>query len=187
MVPLGAGRCLWRFFGLAGRRYRIMGWSYLVLLSAFIMVFGKTYYVTPIYPMLFAAGAIGFEEITARRFAWSRIVYVAAIVVVGALLTPISCPILSPEVYVRYQAALHIQPPAAERQNNGPLPQYFADEFGWEEMVQQVARVYDSLSPKERAQTAIFSNSWGDAPALAFYAPRDCFAAASIKSNNYWI
>src|SRR5712692_5401130 len=78
-----------------------------------------------------------------HSFTWGRAAYVAAIVAVGALLAPISCPIFSPENYLRYQAVLHIPPVVAERQNNGPLPQYFADEFGWENMVQQVARVYN--------------------------------------------
>jgi hypothetical protein len=186
LFPLWAGGLLWLFFGRRGRRYRLMGWTYLVLLAAFIIVGGKNYYVTPIYPMLVAAGGVGFEEVTARSFTWSRTAYMVAIVVVGALLTPISCPILSPEDYIGYQAALHIQPPVAERQNNGPLPQFFADEFGWEEMVQQVARVYDGLSPEERVRAAIFCNSWGEAAAIDFYGPRYGLPAAISKHNNYW-
>jgi len=109
---------------------------------------GKNYYIAPIYPVLFAAGAAGFERITSHRFAWGRAAYVAAMVAVGALLAPISCPMLSPENYLRYQAALHIPPVVVERQNNCPPPQYFADEFGWENMVQLVARAYNSLSPR---------------------------------------
>ena len=186
LFPLWAGGLLWLFFGYEVRRYRVLGWAYVVLLTAFIILGGKNYYVAPIYPMLFAAGAVGFEQVTARSFTWSRTAYVAAIVVVGALLIPISCPILSPENYLRYQAALHIQPPVAERQNNGPLPQFFADEFGWKEMVQQVAHVYDSLSPEERARTAIFCNDWGEAAAVDFYGPRYGLPAAISNHNNYW-
>jgi hypothetical protein len=186
LFPLWAGGLLWLFFGHEGRRYRLLGWAYVVVLTAFIVLGGKNYYVVPIYPMLFAAGAVGFERVTAQSFAWSRAVYVSAIVVVGALLTPISCPILSPEGYLRYQTALHVQPPVAERQNNGPLPQFFADEFGWEEMAQQVARVYNGLSPEERSHTAIFGNSWGEAAAIDFYGPRYGLPAAISKHNNYW-
>lgn len=186
LFPLWAGGLLWLFFGREGRRYRMLGWAYVVLLTAFIILGGKNYYVVPVYPMLFAAGAVGFEQITSRGFTWSRAVYVTAIIVVGALLTPISCPILSPEDYIRYQSALHIQPPVAERQDNGPLPQFFADEFGWEEMVQQVARVYNGLSPEERMRTAIFCNSWGEAAAIDFYGPRYGLPAAISHHNNYW-
>src|SRR5262249_29468627 len=45
---------------LAGRlsRLRILGWTYLVLLALMILLKAKNYYLAPIYPMLFAAGAI---------------------------------------------------------------------------------------------------------------------------------
>jgi hypothetical protein len=152
----------------------------------FIVLKGKNYYVAPIYPVLFAAGAVGFERITSHRFAWGRAAYVAAIVAVGALLTPICCPLLSPENYLRYQAVIRISPVVAERQNNGPLPQYFADEFGWENMVQQVARVYNNLSPEERVRTAIFCNSWGEAAAIDFYGPRYALPQAISNHNNFW-
>jgi len=166
LFPLWAGGLLWLFLGSEGRPYRLLGWAYVVLLATFMILGGKNYYVAPIYPMLFAAGALGFERVTVGSFAWSRTAYVAAIGVVGVLLRPISCPILSPEHYIAYKTALHIQPPVAERQNNGPLPQFFADEFGWEEMVQRVARVYNGLSPEERTRAAIFCNSWGEAAAV---------------------
>lgn len=186
LLPLWVGGLLWFFFGREGRRYRLLGWTYVVVLTVFIVLKGKNYYVAPIYPILFAAGAVGFERLTRRSFTWTRSAYVTAIVAVGALLAPISSPILAPESYLRYQAALHIEPPQAERQNNGPLPQYFADEFGWEEMVQQVARVYNNLSPEERARTAIFCNSWGEAAAIDFYGPKYGLPRAISKHNNYW-
>jgi hypothetical protein len=136
----------------------VLGWTFLVVLATFIALKGKNYYVAPIYPVLFTAGAVGFERVTHARFRWSRTAHVAAVVVVGALLTPMVCPVLSAENYLRYQALLHITPPRAERQNNGPLSQYFADEFGWSEMVRQVAQVYNNLPPDQRARTAIFCN-----------------------------
>ena len=50
-------------------------------------------------------------------------------------------PILAPPALLRYQERLHLRSPVVfEHQNTGPLPQYFADEFGWEEMVREVAR-----------------------------------------------
>ena len=39
----------------------------LVVLGAFIALKAKNYYVAPIYPMLFAAGAIGLERMAAGR------------------------------------------------------------------------------------------------------------------------
>jgi len=186
LFPLWFGGLLWFFFGRDGQRYRALGWTYVVVLTAFILLKGKNYYVAPIYPMLFAAGAVGFEHVTNRRFAFSRGAYVAAIVIVGVMLAPVSSPILSPENYIRYTAAIHVQPPVAERQNNGPLPQFFADEFGWEDMVKRVAAVYNRLSPEERSRTAIFCNSWGEAAAIDFFGPKYGLPSAISNHNNYW-
>ncbi len=187
LAPLWIGGALWLLLAKAARPYRIFGWTFLMVLGTFLALKGKNYYVAPIYPVLFAEGAVGFERITATRFGWSRVAYVAIIVLTGALLLPIFCPILSPENFLKYQAAIHITPPAAENQNNGPLPQYFADEFGWEEMVRKVAQVYNSLPPEERAKCAIFSNGWGEAAAIDFYGPKYGLPHAISKHNTYWI
>lgn len=88
---------------------------------------------------------------------------------------------------MRYQKTLGIEPPKAENQDNGPLPQYFADEFGWEDMVREVARVYHGLPAGEQARTAIFCNSWGSAAAIDFFGPRYGLPAAISKVNNYWL
>ncbi len=188
LFPLWVGGLLWLLFGRDGRRYRVLGCTFVVVLALFIALKGKNYYVSPIYPMLFAVGAVGFERLTAsRRWAWSRAAYAALVVIAGAVLAPLFCPILPPESFIRYQKWIGLQPPEAEHQNNGPLPQYFADEFGWEEMVREVARVYHSLPADEQARTAIFSNGWGQAAAVDFYGPRYGLPPAISKHNNYWL
>ena len=189
LFPLWLGGLIWLLFGRERKRYRLLGWTFIVVLGSFIALKGKNYYVTPVYPMLFAAGAIGLERITAGRRAlvWGRGIYVALVIIASLLLLPMSVPVLSPESLLRYEAKLGLKPPEFEHQRNGPLPQWFADEFGWEEMVQQVARVYNSLPPEERARTAIFSNGWGEAAAVDFYGPKYGLPPAISKHNNYWI
>ncbi|MGC2694249.1 MAG: glycosyltransferase family 39 protein [Candidatus Angelobacter sp.] len=194
LFPLWVGGLFWLFFGrdkqnIQERRYRLLGWTYLVVLSAFIALKAKNYYVAPIYPVLFAAGAIGLESVTATRRIgrWAKVVYVALVIAVSALLLPFSVPVFSPETFLRYEKAIGFQPPEFEHQQNGPLPQWFADEFGWQEMVEKVAHVYNSLPPEERARTAIFSNGWGDAAAVDFYGPRYGLPQAISRHNSYWI
>ena len=198
LFPLWAGGVIWLLFsrgkpdgneqGHGSPRYRLLGWTFMMVLATFIALKAKNYYVVPIYPMLFAAGAIGLERITqGRRFGtWSRSIYAGLVIAVGALLLPFSMPVLSPENYLRYQKALRLQPPEIEHQQTGPLPQWYADEFGWPEMVEKVARVYNSLSPEERARTAIFSNNWGEAAAVDFYGPRYGLPQAISRHNSYW-
>jgi hypothetical protein len=190
LFPLWVGGLIWLFFARDGRRYRVLGWAFLVVLITLIVLKAKNYYVTPVYPMLFAAGAIGLERLMHRRrtLQWVGIAYAALVIISGALLAPYSVPLLPPESLIRYQTTLHLQGAGAfERQNNGPLPQWFADEFGWEEMVREVARIYHSLPAEEQARTAIFSNSWGSASAVDFYGPRYGLPSAISRSNSYWL
>src|SRR5258708_23994260 len=72
LFPLWAGGLLWLLFGRDGRRYRLLGWTFVGVLALFIALKGKNYYVSPVYPMLFAAGAIGLERITVSRRWTSR-------------------------------------------------------------------------------------------------------------------
>jgi hypothetical protein len=203
LFPLWVAGLIWLFFGKHiqsadsrsddsshdSGRYRLFGWTYLMVLTAFIALKAKNYYVAPIYPILFAAGAIGLERLAAGRRigTWVRGVYVALVIAAGAVLMPFSVPILSPESFLRYQKALGFQLSEIEHQQNGPLPQWYADEFGWQEMVEKVAQVYNSLPPAERTRTAIFSNSWGEAAAVDFYGPRYGLPQAISKHNSYWM
>jgi hypothetical protein len=181
----GAG---WLLFGSERRRYAVFGWTFLAVLGVFIALKGKNYYVSPVYPVLFAAGAVALEQWTERpNRTWFRLTYPAIVAISGMVLLPISAPVLSPDTTVRYQKWLGIEPPASEHQNNGPLPQYFADEFGWEDMVRNVARVYHTLSPDEQKRTAIFSNDWGDAAAIDFFGPKYGLPHAISKHNSYWL
>jgi len=186
LFPTWLGGVLWLFFSRTGRRYRVLGWTYLVLLVLFIALRGKNYYLAPAYPMLFAAGAVGFEGFSQNRWRWSRAAYLGVVVLGGLALLPLSVPVLSPETFIRYQKAIGIEPPKAENQNNGPLPQYFADEFGWEEMVRKVAAVYNSLPQDERARTMIFANDYGSAGAVDFFGPKYGLPKAVSVHQNYW-
>jgi hypothetical protein len=187
LVPLWIGGLVWLFFSQAGKPFRILGWTYAVLLVAFIVLKGKNYYVAPAYPMLFAAGAVGFENVTRAKLRWLRPVYVAAIVIVAAILAPFSVPVLSPENYASYQKALGFEPPKAENQSTGPLPQHFADEFGWEEMARKVGEIYNALPPEQRAKTAIFANGYGQAGAIDFFGAKYGLPKAICRHQNYWL
>jgi hypothetical protein len=185
--------------------YAIFAWAYLVMLITFIILKAKNYYLAPVYPILFAAGSIAFERLTRRitepsntgtagvsparrvsRLHWLRWTYTVIIILSGLLLAPLTIPVLSPEAYIRYQRALGFEPPKTENQNTGPLPQHFADEFGWEDMAREVAKVYHSLPDEERAQTAIFANSYGQAGAIDFFGPKYGLPKAISNHQNYW-
>ena len=50
----------------AGRRFRLLGWMYVVPFALFLVAQGRSYYLGPAYPMLLAAGAVVGERWLAR-------------------------------------------------------------------------------------------------------------------------
>ncbi|HXO19928.1 MAG TPA: glycosyltransferase family 39 protein, partial [Thermoanaerobaculia bacterium] len=51
----------------AGRRWRPLGWAYLVVLGIFLAQTAKAYYLTPYATILFAAGAVAAGRLAERR------------------------------------------------------------------------------------------------------------------------
>ena len=49
-------------FSRAGKRFRMIGWMYVVTLALFTIAKGRWYYMGPAYPMLYAAGAVWGEQ-----------------------------------------------------------------------------------------------------------------------------
>jgi Dolichyl-phosphate-mannose-protein mannosyltransferase len=187
LIPLWLGGLIWLFIGRDGTRFRVLGIVYILLLAMMIALRGKNYYLSAIYPVLFAAGAVAFEKITRLRWKWSRVIYALFVIASTIVLAPTLSPILSPEQYLAYQKKLGFEPPKAENQATGPLPQYFADEFGWREMAEETARIYKSLPPEERARTAIFANNFGEAGAIDFFGPRLGLPKAICNHQTYWL
>ena len=171
-------------------RMRMLGWTYLVLLAIMIAFKAKNYYLAPIYPMLFAAGAVAIETWLLRR-AWSGrlwpkaalATYVAA---AGALVVPAVLPILPPEELVAYQRRIGAAPPKTEVRHDGPLDQRLGDQFGWEELVADVAKIYNALSPEERARTGIFASNYGEAGALNLFGPALGLPAPICAHQNHF-
>jgi hypothetical protein len=83
--------------------------------------------------------------------------------------------------------AVGVRPRAQEHAAEGPLPQVFADMFGWEELVQRVARVYHALPADQRAKCAIYASNYGEAGAVDYFGPRYGLPPAISSHNNYWL
>jgi len=170
-----------------GKPYRALGWAYLLALGTLLLTAGRFYYLLPAYPMLFAAGAVAIEGWLDRpKWGWTRPAYVALLPVTGILFAPIAMPVLPPATLVRYTEIIGVSQPQVEHRQSSALPQLFADRFGWPEMVAAVAKVYDALSPEERARTAIYGNDYGEAGAVDFYGPALGLPKAISGHLTYW-
>jgi hypothetical protein len=158
-------------------RLRLLAWTYLVLLAVMIGLKAKNYYLAPIYPMLFAAGSVATERwLEARAWArgrrWPRALLGAYVLAAGAVLAPAILPFLPPGKLLAYQRAIGVAPPRTEVRHEGPLEQRLGDQFGWPELVSDVAKIYDALPPEERAKTGIFASNYGEAGALNLFGPK---------------
>jgi hypothetical protein len=111
------------------------------------------------------------------------------LIVAGGLLTlPVAMPLLPVEAHIRYSAALGLKPNAGgERHSVGRLSQYFASMFGWEKFVGEIARVYQSLPPADRAKCGIFCMDYHQAGAVDFLGKRYGLPDAASGHNNYWL
>jgi len=175
--PLWLGGLAWFLGGKEGRRWRILGITYLGILAEMFLLDGRPYYPAPAYPMLFAAGGVALERWLDRRqeahrtWRFAGPIYAGVLAVSGAVLAPIFLPLLPPETLIRYSQALGISQPRIETHRMGPLPQLMADRFGWPEMAQEVARIYHALPPADQAKAAIFGQNYGQAGAIDHFGP----------------
>jgi hypothetical protein len=180
--PIWLAGLVWLF---RSTRYRALGWVYVAAFLVLITQSSKAYYLAPAYPPLFAAGAVAFE-------AWIRRPVLRAVLPIlllagGAAMAPLTLPVLSVEGFVRYARALGIPISAGERHEMGALPQHYADMHGWEEMVAEVARVYNTLPPEERAKAGIFTQNYGEAGAVDLLGRKYGLPKASSGHNNYFL
>ncbi len=174
------------FFEREGRKYRVLGFTFLFFFLELLLMKGKDYYVAPIYPIVFAAGGELWEMLTSVRFRWVRRALVTATAISGAISAPIVLPILPPAKAAAYAQALGATKQKTEVGMQAALPQHFADEFGWPELVEKTAQLYHSLPPDEQAKTAILGGSYGDAGAIDFFGPKYGLPKSISAHQNYW-
>jgi hypothetical protein len=186
-APLWLAGLCWVFGFRDGRRYMALGIIYLVMLAEFIILHGKSYYLAPAYPMLLAAGGVAVERVFANRLKWCKPALLVAILATGALFAPLAVPILSPGKLVAYMRAIGLQLPRTETSHTAPLPQIFADQFGWQEMVASVAHVYHHLRPEDEKRAAIFCQNYGEAGAIDLFGPKFGLPPAISGHQNYFL
>jgi len=175
------------FFSAAGKPFRILGWIYASALGLFLLTNAKPYYLAPAVPMLLAAGAVQIESvIRARQWNWVKPASATALVLGGLFTLPYALPVLPVETFIKYEDFVGLHPGSGERGPSGELPQMYADMFGWENQVATVAKVYNSLTPEEKARTIIYCENYGEAGAIDFFGGKYGLPRAASGHNSYW-
>jgi hypothetical protein len=161
------------YFGKSGARYRLLGWTFVFVYLVLTLLHTKPYFLAPAYPILFAAGAVVFEQIRPRSWLrWIRPAYVVLLVLAGSLLAPDVMPFL---------------PPSTAAQLYGSLSQPLADRLGWDNLTDTLERVYAALPPAQQAQACILTENYGEAGALQQLAPPGHLPPVISGHNNYYL
>jgi hypothetical protein len=103
------------------------------------------------------------------------------------LIVPFALPVLTVDQFIDYEKALGAAPHADEHEAVAALPQYYADQFGWEEMVTQIGKAYQTLTPPEQAQCIVYVRNYGEAGAVDFFGKQYGLPNALCGHNNYWL
>jgi hypothetical protein len=171
---------------LRERRWRVLGLTFVVFFVMMETAHAKNYYVFPIYPMLFAAGAVAIEQWLRNRAAWTRAAVVAVILLATVPAIPLFTWMLPPERLLAFQNAIGFKPAKQEVHHESLVMQPIADQFGWPEMVREVAAIYDSLPPTDRAETGIWAGNYGEAGAINQFGSQYGLPRAWSRHQNHW-
>jgi hypothetical protein len=177
LAPLALAGLYFYLRAPSGKRFRMLGWMYLITLIIFVALRGRWYYMGPAYPMLYAAGAVWGEQwlatisrgkaLTVRWLAWTALAF--DILLVSAFFLP-----MAPLGTKWWQMAAAVQGDHRE-------------ELGWQELVQEVARIRDSLPPEQREHLAVLGTNYGEAGAINLYGVQYGLPQAISGVNSFWV
>jgi hypothetical protein len=189
LAPIWITGVLAFLFSARLKPYRFLGWCYLATFTVFVVLKGKNYYLGPIYPVYLAAGAVVIESFIVRsRQVWLKPALVALVLAGGAWLAPVVMPVLPVDKFISYMDHLPFKVPRSEHSHmRAILPQHFADEFGWEEIVAIVNQAYGRLSPEERPSCGIFAQNYGQAGAIDFFGRRYGLPPSLSGHQTYYL
>ncbi len=181
----------WLFLSERGRPFRALAWTWIISFALMILLKGKDYYLMPVYSTLFAAGSVGIGWwLDGLRNPLSRKIakpLLFALTLLGCMVGwPFAMPMMPVEKFIAYEAALGIKPSATENSELAKLPQQYADQFGWQEMTERVAKVYNSIPAAERGDCGIFTQNYGEAGAIDYFGAAYGLPAAISGHQNYF-
>jgi hypothetical protein len=171
------------------RAYRFLGIAYLVGFAVFEVMHGKNYYLSPIYPVYLAAGCVVLDAGIKRiRQEWMKPVIVVILLAGGAILAPLAIPVLPIDEFVSYMNWLPIKVPRSEHHHERvALPQHYADQFGWKEIVEETAVAWGRIPRNERKDCGIFAQDYGQAGAIDFLGPRYELPQSLSGHQSWWL
>lgn len=120
------------------------------------------------------------------RAAWIKPAIAMVLLAGGVYLAPVTVPVLSPDRFLGYLNDLPFKLPVMERAHaRAALPQWYADQFGWKEIVDQTAVAWNRLNPAERQDCGIFAQDYGQAGSIDFFG-REYGLPQALSGHQSW-
>ena len=184
---------------LRSQRYRMIGWMYIVPFILFLITKGRSYYIAPAYAMLLAMGSVMAErwmDSSSRKTAqmkkarsrgrvarlrwpgnwsarqWAGAVFIFGLVLWGAWV----CVVILP-----FQSKGALRDFAFIRNGN------LMNEFGWNELIQTVTGIRDSLPPDQQAHLGILVGNYGEEGAIEILGPGYHLPSPISTINSGWL
>ena len=177
LLPIWIAGLIYFFRGEAGRRYRMLGWMYVIPFFIYLITQGRAYYLAGAYPMLIAAGAVVWQNVQQKlseQKARVRLRVTWAEMALGSLLGA--------------ALALPIAPINSGWWNVvSEVHDAFTEQIGWQDMVQTVAGVYDGLPEQDKARAGILAAENDEAAALNLYGPEYGLPKAISGCDTFWL
>ena len=181
---------VWLLLSRTGKRYRVLGLTYIFTFLILLLLQGKFYYLISAYPMLMAAGACARERFIEQRPSrgWMKWETMSVLVVAGILSAPFALPLLPIDTYVHLTRALHLpREIPTESVRRGVVQEYYVDMLPWESMTATVAQVFHRLPPEEQSRTGILTADFAEAAAIDFFGRRYGLPKAMSGNLSYWL
>jgi hypothetical protein len=179
-VPLwltGLASC-WR-----SPQFRPIAWLYLIPLLFMFVTHARGYYVAPLYPMLLAMGAVTAERWLPTLKTSSRYLVETAFITGTAAYAIFTIfwvvPVASSGPIYRFAMSHNVD---------------LRDEVGWEELVQTVAKIRNSIQndaakdpPGHTRTIGVLVGNYGENGAIELYGPQYGLPAPISATNSSWV
>ncbi|CAM05282.1 dolichyl-phosphate-mannose-protein mannosyltransferase [Saccharopolyspora erythraea NRRL 2338] len=180
-LGIGVGMVLgiygaWRLMAAPDMRpYRFMAWVVVGVVVVFVAASGRSYYVSGAFPVLWAAGAVGFQRRRELKRAaggrtWGWVAWPAY--ALAALATLNGLPLKPVESYANQPYDL--------------MNFLYLGEIGWPQVAEDVAGVHRALPPEQQRTTVIITDDYWGASALAHYGPQHGLPTAYSGARGYY-
>ena len=167
------------------KELRFLGFTFLFVLTLLILGSGKSYYSLGIYPVLFAAGAVAWQQWT-LKLKWLQPVFILLIISLTYLILPMALPIYEPaKLAVLYKK--HDIKHVWEDQKQHALPQDFADMLGHKELTAKTESFFNTQPDSIKNNTLILCSNYGHAGALMLYGKKKDFKNKIISGNGSFL